>query len=402
MKNKRLIGIILAATFTFSQLISCGSNTTEKDASTIEVWANMRSSEIQELQKLADSWSAENNIKVRIVESEGDGKSFVDTPEKGRPDIFLGCMAEDTQLLSKANAVEVVPKDLIASEKYVSSDLIQATSFNGIQYGVPVTQETVALFYNKDKVDKVPLTMEELVEVAKDKGLSFELNNYYFSYGFIASQGGYLFKNNNGNFDFKDLGVNNPGSIKGYKFLQDLVVKNNLFLGGSTDIMASGQFSSGKTAFYIGEAGRVRTFKEVGMNFGVAPIPTVDGKNVTPFKFVKMACVSSKSDKKDASWSLIKYLSKGTDEIFMKSGPYPPVYKTSLESDTFKKDEYVKGLYDQSLSAIILPNILEAKAFDIVVNSFLTELALGSITPEQCGEYTEKAITEDIKELFTY
>lgn len=402
MKKKRLIGIVLAAIFTFSQLVSCGTSKVEVDSNTIVVGANMRDSEIVELQKLADSWTAENNPKVLIVASESDGKSFVDIPEKGRPDILFGGLAEDTQLLSKANAVETVPQDFIKTEEYVSKDLIQATTFDGIQYGVPVTQETVALYYNKDKVDKAPETMEELIEIAKDKGFCFELSNYYFSYGFVASQGGYLFKNNDGVFDYKDLGVNNDGAIKGYKFMQDLVVKNELFLGGATDIMASSQFTTGKTAFYIGETGRVRTFKEAGINFGVAPIPTVEGKNVTPLKFLKMACVSSKSNKKEASWNLIKYLSKGTDEIFMKSGPYPPIYNTSLESDTFKNDEYVKALYEQSLTSMPLPNVLEANAFDIVINAFLSELALGKITPEQCGEYTEKALTQDIKDLFSY
>lgn len=402
MKKRRLIGVFLVAIFSFSQFISCGSTEVEADSNTIVVWANMKSSEIQELQVLADNWGTENNLKVKIVLSEGDGKTFLDTPEKGRPDILFGGLAEDTQLLSKGNAVEKVPEDLIQADEYVSKDLIQGTTFEGVQYGVPVTQETVALYYNKDIVDKVPESMEKLTEVAKDKGFSFAMSNYYFSYGFIASQGGYLFKNNNGVFDYKDLGVNNEGAIKGYKFLQDLVVKDKLFLGGATDIMASGQFTSGKTAFYIGEAGRVRTFKEAGINFGVGSIPTVDGKNVTPLKFIKMACVSSNSEKKEASWSLIKYLSKGTDEIFMKSGPYPPIYKTSLESGTFKNDENVKALYEQSLTSMLLPNVLEAKAFDMVINSFLTELFLGNITPEQCGEYTEKALTEDIKELFSY
>lgn len=402
MNKKRLVGTILAAIFTFSQLISCGSSKVEVDSDTIVVWANMRNVEIIELQKLADSWTAENNPKVIIFESEGTGKSFVDIPEKGRPDIFFGGLAEDTHLLSKASAVDTVPQDLIKEEEYISSDLIQATTFEGKQYGVPVTQETVALYYNKDKVNKAPDTMEELIEIAKDKGFSFELSNYYFSYGFVAAFGGYLFKNNDGVFDYKNLGVNNEGAIKGYKFMQDLVVKDSLFLGGATDIMASSQFSTDKTAFYIGEAGRVRTFKEAGVNFDVAPIPTVNGQDVTPLKFVKMACVSSNSDKKEDSWDLIKYLSKGTDEVFMKSGPYPPIYKTSLESETFKNDEYIKGLYKQSLISMPLPNVLEAKAFDIVINAFLSELVLGKITPEECGEFTEKALTEDIKDLFTY
>ena len=401
MNIKRVTGLLLAVIISSTLFVGCGSTTTvQEDANTINVWANMRTVEVEGLQKLADKWSTQNNKKVKIVEVSTDGKGFVEAVN--RPDVILGASAEETQLLSKALAVDPVPKDLIPAEKYISNDLVQATSIEGVEYGVPLTQECVSLFYNKDKVDTVPKTMEELIEVAKEKGFSFELNNYYFSFGIIASQGGYTFKNNNGAFDCKDLGVNNQGALKGYQFIQDMVVKDNLFLGGATDMMASSQFKDGKTAFYIGETGRVRTFKEAGLNFGVTTIPTVNGNAVTPFKFVKMACVNSKSEKKEESWSLIKSLLDESDEIFMESGPYPPVLKKSTESDTFKNNEYVKGLYNQSLSSIILPNVVEAKAIDIVVNSYLNRLALGQITPEECGEYTEKDIKKAITDLLTY
>lgn len=399
---KRIICIISAVIFTTTVLIGCGdSQTVQEDSNIIKVWANMRSDEVEGLQKLADKWSAENNNqKVQIIEVTTDAKQFIEVP--ARPDALLGASAEETQVLSKAEAIDKVPDNLISKDNYVTSDLAQSTTVDGIQYGIPMTQETVSLFYNKDKVDSVPKTMEELAEIAKDKGFSFELNNYYFSFGFVASQGGYTFKNNNGSFDYNDLGVNNEGAIKGYKFLQDLVVKDNLFLGGATDMMSSGQFAKGEIAFYIGETGRVRTFKEAGVNFGVAAIPTVNGKTVTPFKFVKMGCVNSKSDKKDATWSLIKYLSSGSDKIFMKTGPYPPVFKKSLESDTFKNDEYVQALYKQACNSIILPNIIQAKAIDLSTNTQLNRLALGEITPEECGQNIEKEIKQAITQVLTY
>ena len=69
----------------------------------------------------------------------------------------------------------------------------------------------------------------------------------------------------------------------------------------------------------------------------------------------------------------------------MNSNPYPPVFKKSLDSDSFKNNEHVQGLYEQSLSSTLMPNIKESGAINLVIPGYLTELCLGETTPEQCG-----------------
>ena len=44
---------------------------------------------------------------------------------------------------------------------------MDAVKIDGKQYAVPLGQETVALFYNKDKVKEAPTTMEDVVKLAK-------------------------------------------------------------------------------------------------------------------------------------------------------------------------------------------------------------------------------------------
>lgn len=383
---KKIVALILTLLMSVS-LISCGVQ--QREEGVFLIWYYGLDNEMAEVQGFANKWAEDKGIKVKVVSAnEGTAKELLDTDEKNRPDIYMGMRSEDTERLQMGKAVEAVPSGLISRDEYVSDDLYKATTFKNVQYGIPMTHETVALYYNKDMVDKVPETMEELLDMARNDGkkISFAATDYFFSFGFVFAFGGYTFKEDeNGNFDSNDFGVNNEGALKGYKYIQDMIDHDKTFLGGASDMMTSGDFTRNITTFYIGEAGRVRTFKNSDMNFGVTKIPTADGHEVKPLKYVKMSCVSSSSPYKDLAWDFLNEFHKTSDEIYMNSNPYPPVFKKSLDSDSFKNNEHVQGLYEQSLSSTLMPNIKESGAINLVIPGYLTELCLGETTPEQCG-----------------
>ena len=120
--------------------------------------------------------------------------------------------------------------------------------------------------------------MEDLIKDAKDKGIQFQTTDYFFSYGMILSQGGYIYNYKNNNFDYTDIGTDSEESIKGFTYLQDMFIKDDLFLPGISDIQASSNFQAGNIGYYIGESGRIRTFKNFDVNFDIAKIPDIDGK----------------------------------------------------------------------------------------------------------------------------
>lgn len=403
VKKRKIISIILTIT-TLSFILGGCTNSKEEvieDENAIVIWVNSLDNQKEELTKLTQKWSLENNINVKVIENiSGSGKDLAETADGLKPDIFWGINAEDTEMLYKTNTVSEVPKDLINKDNYISEDLIRGTSINNVQYGIPVVQENVLLFYNPDLVEKVPDTMEEVIDIAKDKGISYEFSNYYYSFGFIASQGGYIFKDNNGVYDANDLGVNNEGAVKGYNLINKLFIENKLFLGGVTDMIASNDFASGKVGFYIGEPGRIRTFNNSKANFKTAVIPTLKGETVTPLKYIKMAVVTKKSEKQDESWRLLKYLTESSDDIYMEMGPSAPIFKSSLESSVYKENENVQNLYKQSLQTMLLPNNIENGALDYAMPPSFEGLALEKINAEECGKSMEINLQSAIKELF--
>lgn len=400
IKKFRILSVILLMLLLSSFCIGCGSSS-KVDEDTLVVWANLIDSEEKEFRKIADEWSKKNGKKVVIYSTTSTGADYVKTAPNKRPDIFFGVTSEDTDKLVKGKSVEKVPENLVDKNNYVSEDLIQATSVNGVQYGVPLTADSVVLFYNKDIVKEVPKTMEDLIKDSKEKGIQFQTNDYFFSYGMILSQGGYIYNYKDNNFDYTDIGTDSEESIKGFTYLQNIFTKDELFLPGLSDIQASGNFNSGSIGYYIGESGRIRTFNNSNsnLNFGIAKIPDIDGKEYKTFKYVKMATVSSKSDKKEDAWGLLSEFLKKSDEIFMKSGQYAPTFKSSLESETYKNSPYASVLLAQNNSGVILPNIVERDAFAFVIGGYLDKLVKGEITPKECGKGMKKDLKDTIEDI---
>lgn len=218
------------------------------------------------------------------------------------------------------------------------------------------------MYYNKDKVSKVPDTMEELVKEAKaygPSGFQFSLNEVYYSAAFIQSYGGYFFGNKDGKTDTKDIGLDNEGAIKAYKYLQTLVKEDKLMPVDITADIANNSFKSGDAIFYLGGPWDISGFKDAGVNFGIAPLPKINGVNAKTLMGVQSAFVSSKSPVQDDAWNLMKYLVENSGEKLYETGNRIPVLKSEIEKDAIKNNEYTQAFIKQTNSAVPMPNVSE-------------------------------------------
>ena len=314
------------------------------------------------------------------------------------PDIMYGLPHDNLGTFEKAGLLAEVPEGVLNEEDYISEQLVDSVTLNGKKYAIPIAQETTALFYNKDLVSEVPKTMEEVVEIGKNKEFIFDVANFYPSYGFIAANGGYVYKNNNGTLDSSDIGLGNEGAIKGYTFLQDLVVKDKLISVDMTGDIASGEFMNNKAAFYISGPWDVKSFKDADLNFGVAPIPTLNGNPVKSFMGVQTAFVSSNSKKQELAWDLTKYLAENTSDILLNTGNRIPVLKSVVEGEEFNKNEYMAQFAEQAKVGEPMPNIPEVQAMWGPAGENIRLLMNNQLSPEECAKLTVDQIKEGISQ----
>ena len=382
--------LITIITLTLS-FIGCGEDIT--DPNSITVWCNLYEKEVNNLQKLADKWSEKSGINVIVEEFEVEPDDIITYGSNGA-DIVWGVPTGSTELLAKANAIEKVPnkEGYISKDDYVNEDLVQAATIDNFQYGYPVNQYFVTMYYNKDLVgDLEPETMEEVID--SKKGFGVNAANYYYSYGFISAYGGYFMKNKDGEFDKNDLGFMSEGTIKGFKFIESLRDKGIVDEDSNDDTFAS-KFAAGELGYYIGEQERIKKFDDKeNLNYGVCTIPTLEGNTVKPYKDINMACVISYKDKKEDSFDLLNYLIKNSADYFMEETPCAPLFKSSLESDTFKKSKKLQSLYNQSINTEIGCNLTSSDSIDLNVNRYLSMLVIGDYNAKECA----KKLDEDVK-----
>ncbi len=365
-KKLKVFSLMFAGFLSISLLSGCGTknnNSSDTSDDEIIVWSYMMDNEVEAVDKIAQKWAEENNKKVKVIKDNSDFQNFLQAANSSKgPDIIFGIAHNNLGTFYKAGLLEEVPGDLVEKDKYVDSNVWDAVSYDGKPYAVPISMETYALFYNKDKVKEIPKTIEDLVKEAKTygpNGFQFSMNEFYYTAAFVQSYGGYIFGQKNGTTDADDIGLANDGAIKAYTFLQDLVQKDKLMPADITSDIANSNFKSGDCIFYISGPWDVNGFKDAGVNFGVTKIPKINNGEAKTFLGVQSAFVSSKSKNKDSSWELLKYLKDNSSETLYETGNRLPVLKAELENDNIKNNEYSQAFIEQSKSAIPMPNISE-------------------------------------------
>jgi maltose/maltodextrin transport system substrate-binding protein len=96
------------------------------------------------------------------------------------------------------------------------------------------------------------------------------------------------------------VGVNTAGALKGAQMLDRLVKDGHMPKGARYSEM-EGAFARGEVAMMINGPWAWDNVRKVGIDFGVAPIPSIDGKPGKPFVGVLGCMVTAPSRLKDVA-----------------------------------------------------------------------------------------------------
>ncbi|MDP4143589.1 MAG: maltose ABC transporter substrate-binding protein [Bacillota bacterium] len=405
-KHSKVLASALTVLLVTTALAGCGSSTTTTKTGsdsaklptgqTLQVATHFDQTELPKIQELADAWGKKtgNTVKIKLIPK--DDMASVDTMVKSSdcPDVLFGIPHDNTGKYAVANMIAEVPAGTISAADYSSQDVLDSGKVNGKQYAIPLFAETYALFYNKDKVKDVPKTWDELLTVAKaNGGLEFDAGNFYYGYSLIASNGGYIFKNNNGALDTKSLGLNNDGAVKGLQMISDLVSQNFISASTNGDI-AKGDFINGKTAFYISGPWDVNSAKEKKLNFGVAALPTINGQTWKSFMGLQEAMVTKNAKNSALAWDFVKYMSQ--DDNLTSLGKVGN--RISVKKNVKLDDVVLQGFADQIKNATPMPNIPEMNAVWKPAGDVLSKLLNKKVDAAGAAKEMQTNVESQIKQ----
>lgn len=392
-KITKIVAAAMATMVMSSAFVGCGKDK-GNDEKTIKISSQLMTAEVDELRTIAEAWGKDNGYTVKVEEDQSEvGDTITALQSDDGADIEFGIAHDRLGQCVKAGVVAEMKDDTFDQDSLTSDVLLDAVTVDGTLYAAPIAQETTALFYNKSKVSEVPDSMEKIV----DSGLGFEYqpNNFYYSYAFLSANGGYVYKNNKGKIDVKDIGLNNDGAVKGLEFIASICGDGKMMPSDIQATDAKEHFKNGDCAYYLSGAWDISDLKEaLGDDLGATVIPSLGGGTPSPFMTVQSAFVNENSDKQDAAFKLLKYLIENTKDMLIETGNRLPVYSDATENKTFKDDEILNVFVDQCKVGTPMPNVPEASNMWTPAQNGIDSVAKGESTPQEAAD----KIVEDIKE----
>jgi maltose-binding protein MalE len=252
---------------------------------------------------------------------------------------------------------------------------MQACQYNGVQYGLPVLMDSIALIYNKALVPDPPKTFDALLDLARELtdqkedrwGLALPLLSQYHTYPFIDAYGGYIFGCGAEGCDLQDVGLNNEGAARGIQLLSDLYVEEALFAEplADRDLMydhALELFTAGKAAMLIEGSWVLPEIRASQVDYGVAviPAPTDASGPPRPLTTVQAMYVNPELTYRDEVLDLLNFTASEENIITMQAAmDKTPVRQDILRARPFRGDAETRAWRNQATGGVMLPNIPE-------------------------------------------
>lgn len=248
-------------------------------------------------------------------------------------------------------------------------------------WGYPLTLEAVTLIYNKKLLVGAPPTdLSQLPSINRlmqnehpgTKTILWDYKNPYYSWGILASDGGYSFEREHTNYDTGHTGLLTAGAIEGLSQIVTLVRSGILPLGP-----VSGQglelMARGKLAMTISGPWDWPNLIAGGIDFGIAPVPGVAGRPGHPFIGVQVAYINSSSPNRDlAKQFLEQYLV--TDEGLRAMNRIRPIgipALVELYEKLARNDSRLRQLKTALDYGELMPNIPQMGRFFTALGSAL-------------------------------
>lgn len=349
------------------------------------------------LQAIGDKFKEELGVDVVVEHPEAVTDKFQQSAATGAgPDIFI--WAHDRFGEWAAGGL-IAPVEPSAEVKDGIFDFAwDAVTFDGKVWGYPIAVEAVSLIYNKDLVPNPPATMEEIPSLSLPAGVKpilWDYNNTYFTFPLLAANGGYAFQKKDGVYDPKDTGVNNEGAKKGAallrKFIDDGVMPSGVDYG-----VMDAAINKGEVAMVLNGPWAWANLATSGINFGVAPIPSVDGQPSKSFVGVLAANINAASPNRDLAVEFIEnYLV--TDEGLKTINDDVPLGAVADKtfSETLAGDANVAATLANAQAGVPMPSTPAMGKFWAAMGPALSSITDKSATVDQALDDAAKRILAD-------
>lgn len=382
---------------------------TVAQAAELVVWHAYRGAEKTAFEKVAKMYEEANaGVKVTTLAIPYDAyadKISAAVPRGKGPDVFIYAQDRLGGWIESGKTVE--PIDFYVDDetrKQFLPGMLDAMTYKGTLYGLPLNYKSITLIYNKALVKTPPKTSTEMVKLAKSLtnadsgryGLAYWYTNFYFHAALMNAFGGKVFDKNG------KLVLDSPQTVASIKQMMKWYKEDGILPTEPSEALISSMFNEGKAAmifngpWFIGEI-------SPSIKYGLALLPVIDeagGKPMRPWLTIEGTYVSASSKQKELAYDFAKFLtSKKAGLVLALEGRQLHTNASVYDDKRVADDPVLNAFHNQLSSAEPMPNLAEMTMMWSPVTTAMNKVVKGNATPEAALKEASDAIQQSIDAL---
>jgi len=342
------------------------------------------------IEEIGRIFERHTGVPVVVEHPEGATDKFFHAARSGKgPDLMiwahdrLGEWADAGLLLPIDPDPDLLPR--------VFPKAWEAFTHRGQLWGYPLAMESTGLIYNKALIseDEIPRRLADCARLAprfREQGahvLMWDYNNTYFTFGLLASAGGYVFgRHPDGSWNTADVGVNHPASVRAMETVVSLIRAGVLPASLSYSI-AESRMNQGKLAMFISGPFAWENLRKSGIDFGVTTIPGLDGNPGRPFVGVVGAVFNRASPNLDLAQEFLEHYLLTPSGLEAMDRHVPLGVPALMDAYRAKAaDPLIAGSMANIEAGILMPGIPRMGVFWSAMESALSTITSLRATPQ--------------------
>jgi maltose/maltodextrin transport system substrate-binding protein len=360
------------------------------------IWFTVQGSKA--LRRIGERFTADTGVPV-IVETPDEGPAkFQKAAAAGKgPDIYVYAHDRLGEWTAAGLLREVHPGHELRSD--ILEMAWRGFTLRGRTWGYPYAVEAVTLVHNRRLVPEAPASWTELMalddRLAREgrRAILWDYTNTYFTWPLLAAHGAYAFaRRPDGSWDTRDTGVTHPGALKGAQLLDQLLREGRMPRGSGYPDMESAMAGGGVAMMINGPWSWVN-LKRVGMDFGVARIPALDGKAASPMVGIKGVMINRHCPHAEVATEFIERYMLSPEGLALIDQAEPIGAPASQRvMARLGQDPRIAGIMASAQDGQITPSVPEMGRFWSAMKTALTNLSEARQGPQEALQAAARRI----------
>lgn len=377
-------------------------------AAELVVWHAYRGSERSAFEKVVETYNGSGSghtVRILAVPFDAYADKITAAVPRGRgPDVFI--FAQDRLGGWVEGGQTVEPIDFYLEDETVDGllpGMMDAMTYRGTVYGLPLNYKSITLIYNKKLVDDPPETSGELVKLAKSLtdasagrfGLAYEYSNYFFHAALMNAFGGSVFD------EHGNPVINQQANVEAIKLMMKWYKQDGILPADPSSALIGTLFNGGKAAMVL--SGPWFLAEIQGVDYGLALLPRIEeagGRPMEPWLTVEGIYVSAGSASKEAAYEFAKYLvSEEAARVLALEGRQLPTNAAVYELAEVESDPVLSAFRAQLENSEPMPNFAEMTLMWSPVTTAMNKIVKGSASPEAALKTAQDEVAAGIAAL---